>query len=369
MSAAVPENEKERLASLREYQILDTDPEPGFDDLTELAAYICGTSMAMVSLIDEDRQWFKSTFGTTVKESPRSVSFCTHAILEDQLMIVEDASKDERFRDNPFVKSAPKIRFYAGAPFTSRTGQALGTMCVVDLQPRSLSEEQKRALVALSRQVERQLEFRRNLMELRAALKERDHLEEEREELVHGLEHTLGDVKRLSGLLPVSSACKFTLTIPAKVSAITPVVDGVLETLRQMKSAEGKEFEVEMALREALANAIVHGCKNDESKHVQCSVACDETGDLTLVIRDPGEGFDPAEVADPLTSAHLHDTHGRGVYLINSLVDGVEIITQKNTPEATGTEVRMRVAGNGTGSGDEDKDKGKGQPPMNADGA
>ncbi|MEO8725998.1 MAG: ATP-binding protein [Acidobacteriaceae bacterium] len=349
MSAVMPANERERLAALREYQILDTDPEPGFDDLTELAAYICGTPIALVTLIDEDRQWFKSRVGIGISESPRSVSFCTHAILEDHLMIVEDTTKDERFRENPFVKSAPKIRFYAGAPFTSRTGQALGTMCVLDQKPRTLSAEQKKALIALSRQVEGQLEFRRNLMELRAALKERDHLEEEREELIDGLKQSLEDVKRLSGLLPVSSACKFTLTIPAKVSAITPVVDGVLETLRQMKSAEGKEFEVEMALREALANAIVHGCHSDESKHVQCSVACAETGELTLVIRDPGEGFDPAQVADPLTSAHLHDTHGRGVYLINSLVDGVEIVTRKNDPEATGTEVRMRVAGNGHG--------------------
>lgn len=349
MSAAVPTsaNEQARLDSLREYRILDTGPEQAFDDLTQLAAYLCGTPVAMISLIDSQRQWFKSRVGVDINETPRNIAFCSHAILEEGLFIVEDLSKDERFRDNPFVKLDPKIRFYAGAPFKSRTGHALGTICVVDSKPRTLSAEQQSALAILGRQVEGQLELRRNVMDLNTALQEREKLQEQREELIEGLQQSLQDVKRLSGLLPVSSACKFTLTIPAKVSAISPVVDGVLETLRQMKTAEGKEFEVEMALREALANAIVHGCKNDESKQVQCSVACDEAGGLMLVIRDPGEGFDPQAVADPLQSANLRESHGRGVYLINNLVDNVEIITAKNDPEATGTEVRMRVGAAG----------------------
>ena len=343
MSAPIPIDEKERLASLRNYQILDTDPEQSFDDLTQLAAQICGTPISLISLIDSDRQWLKSHFGVDQTETPRSAAFCAHAILANELFIVEDALKDPRFKENPFVKAEPKIRFYAGAPFVSRAGHTLGTLCVVDLKPRSLTAEQKQALQALSRVVERQLEFRLNLIELKAALVERDRLELQREELIEKLQQSLENVNRLGGLLPASSACKFTLTIPARISAITPVVDGVLETVRQMKAGEGREFEVEMALREALANAIVHGCKNDESKSVQCSVACDESGNLTFIIRDPGEGFNPASVTDPLLESSRYETHGRGIYLINSLVDTVEIRTGQNSPEMVGTEVHMHV--------------------------
>ncbi len=345
MSAPIPNNEKERLAALRDYQILDTDPEQSFDDLTDLAAYICGTPIALITLIDSDRQWFKSHHGLDISETPRNTAFCAYAILGDDLFIVEDALQDGRFQQNPLVQSEPKIRFYAGAPFTSRTGHALGTMCVIDRQPRTLTSEQMLALRALSREVERQLEFRHNLLELKSALAVRGELELQREQLIAGLEKSLENVKRLSGLLPASSACKFTLTIPAKISAITPVVDGVLETVRQMKAAEGREFEIEMALREALANAIVHGCKNDETKNVQCSVACDESRELVFVIQDPGDGFNPSAVADPLHASNRYETHGRGIYLINNLVDSVEIMTRKNSSDRVGTEVRMRVSG------------------------
>ena len=343
MGSPVPADERERLASLRQYKILDTDPEQSFDDLTQLAAYVCGTPIALISLIDSDRQWFKSRYGLDASETPRSMAFCAHAIMGRELFVVEDATKDDRFRENPFVTALEGIRFYAGAPFCSSDGHALGTLCVVDRQPRVLSVEQREALKALGREVERQLEFRANLLELKAALAERDTLESEREGLVKELEESLANVKRLGGLLPQSKACKFTLTIPAKTSAITPVVDGVLETVRQMHAAEGREFEVEMALREALANAIVHGCKEDENQQVQCSVAVDEQGELMIVVRDPGEGFDPNAVPDPREGENVKQTHGRGVYLINSLVDAAEIVTPHVDPEMKGTEVRMRV--------------------------
>ncbi|MBV9669728.1 MAG: ATP-binding protein [Acidobacteriales bacterium] len=345
MGTPIPADEQERLASLRKYKILDTDPEQSFDDLTHLAAFICGTPIALITLIDSERQWFKSRFGVEVQETPRSLAFCAHAIMSREIFVVEDARKDERFKDNPFVAAENGMRFYAGAPFCSGSGHALGTICVVDHKPRKLTQEQREALDALRRVVERQLEFRANLIELKSALAQRDTLEEQREGLVTGLQEQLNNVKRLAGLLPESGSCKFTLTIPAKTSAITPVVEGVLETVRQMKAAEGREFELEMALREALANAIVHGCKNDETKHVQCSVACEPSGDVLMVIRDPGEGFDPASVPDCRDGENIKQTHGRGVYLINSLVDAAEIVTPQNDPKMVGTEVRMRVSG------------------------
>src|SRR6201984_560665 len=139
--------EKARLQSLRKYKILDTDPEKAFDDLTILASQICETPVALISLIDSDRQWFKSKVGVSVGETPREVSFCAVAIQQANLFIVPDATKDPRFSSNPFVVSDPKIRFYAGAPFTSSDGHPLGTLCVVDMVPRELTPGQETALI------------------------------------------------------------------------------------------------------------------------------------------------------------------------------------------------------------------------------
>ncbi|HLZ42442.1 MAG TPA: GAF domain-containing protein [Candidatus Sulfotelmatobacter sp.] len=270
-------NEQARLQALRKYKILDTDPEKAFDDLTILASHICETPVALISLIDSERQWFKSKVGISVNETPREISFCAKAIQQPYLFVVPDASKDPRFSSNPFVVSDPKIRFYAGAPFSSSDGHPLGTLCVVDMVPRQLTTGQESALLALSRQVQAQFELRKNLIDLRVALEERDRAEAERDRTIVELQNALGHVQRLSGLLPACSVCKLDVTIPANLAAISGVVDGVMQIAREMKSVEGNEFKVELALREALANAIVHGCNNDPSKKVECCVACTES--------------------------------------------------------------------------------------------
>lgn len=151
---------------LWQYEVLDTVPEELFDDLTELAARICEAPIALISLVDEKRQWFKSKVGTDVKETSRDVSFCAHAIKQSELFIVPDAAQDPRFAHNPLVTSDPKIRFYAGAPLITPDGYALGTLCIIDKVPRDLRPDQKQALVILARHVVSQLELRRRSREL-----------------------------------------------------------------------------------------------------------------------------------------------------------------------------------------------------------
>ncbi len=169
MSAPVPPNETKRLKVLWQYEVLDTVPEEVFDDLTDLAAHICETPIALISLVDEDRQWFKSRLGLSLSETSRDISFCAHAITTDGLLIVPDATKDKRFKDNPLVTGGQKIRFYAGAPLITPDGHALGTLCVLDKKPRALRLEQQQALRVLAHHVMTQLELRRHARELAQA--------------------------------------------------------------------------------------------------------------------------------------------------------------------------------------------------------
>ena len=159
----IPINETERVQSLHSYSLLDTLPEEEYNNITKLAAYICGTPISLISLIDEKRQWFKSKHGLEAQETLRDFAFCAHAInTPEKALIVENARLDERFHDNPLVQDDPNIIFYAGIPLKSTNGLGLGTLCVIDNTPRNLTPEQISNLKALASQVENLFESRKN---------------------------------------------------------------------------------------------------------------------------------------------------------------------------------------------------------------
>ena len=187
MSARIPPNEAARLEALRQYAVLDSDAEQGFDELVRVASILCGTPISLVSLVDADRQWFKARHGLDATETPRDQAFCAHAILGDTPLVVPDALRDQRFEHNPLVIGDPGIRFYAGAPLINPDGYALGTLCVIDRQPRALEAAQLEGLQLLARQIVMQLEHRRVAAALAGAL---------------------AGLKTLQGLIPICAWCK-----------------------------------------------------------------------------------------------------------------------------------------------------------------
>lgn len=190
-------NDAARVDALQKYAILDSEPEQAFDDLTLLASYVCKTPIALISLVDEDRQWFKARVGISATETSRDIAFCSTAIQQRDVFVVPDALQDERFRTNPLVIAEPNIRFYAGAPLINEDGYALGTLCVIDRMPRNLAADQEVALKALSRLVLMQMEFRRNLLLLKEALSDRTREEHERERELKKVQDQLLRVLRL----------------------------------------------------------------------------------------------------------------------------------------------------------------------------
>ena len=214
MRPPVPLEEVDRLRALHELEVLDTPPESEFDDLVALASRICGVPMSLVSLIDADRQWHKARVGTDAVETSRDLSFCAHAILGRDLMVVPDATADPRFAEHPAVVDDPGVRFYAGAPLITTEGFALGTLCVVDAEPRRLTLSQLQALPALARQVTAQLELRRY-----GALLERSNAR------LHELERHLDEFAELSSKLrePLT-AMRAYLDAPATACGVQDMV-------------------------------------------------------------------------------------------------------------------------------------------------
>ena len=220
MKIALPTaNEAARLKALYDYDVLDTDAEKIFDDLTQLAAKICDTPITLISLVDADRQWFKSKVGLDADETSRDVAFCAHAIHHKEILEVEDTLKDERFFDNPLVSSAPNIRFYAGTPLVSHSGHAIGTLCVIDDKPNKLNEIQRQALEVLGRSVISQMELRKKIKELKQA---NEHKTEFLSNMSHELRTPLNAIIGFSRLILEDSSHH---RLPAKFSEYISHID------------------------------------------------------------------------------------------------------------------------------------------------
>jgi two-component system, sensor histidine kinase len=191
-AAPLPTNEAQRIAELKDFEILDTVSEATYDAITYLASQICDVPIALISIVDDDRQWFKSRVGLDVSETDRDQAFCAYAIHEPQnLVVVSDATTDSRFSDNPLVLGDPNIRFYAGSPLVTASGNALGTLCVIDRKPRSLSREQEKALDALSTQVMALLELRRSLKLLEEKQRQLEEATRQRDSFMATISHEI----------------------------------------------------------------------------------------------------------------------------------------------------------------------------------
>ncbi len=193
-SAPLPEDEPSRLKTLHEYKILDTTAEESFDNLVKLAAQICGTPIALVSLVDAHRQWFKARVGIEAPETPRDIAFCAHAIHGQDLFVVPDTTEDERFADNPLVTADPYIRFYAGMPLVATTGHAVGTLSVIDRVPKQLTTDQMNALRMLGQQAVSRLESRRRQIDLEHALAQREQSDRTNADIIRAIDRGLEGV-------------------------------------------------------------------------------------------------------------------------------------------------------------------------------
>ena len=344
-------NEAQRLQALKRYSILDTPDEQAYDDITRIAAQVCQAPIAAINFIDARRQWFKSAVGTRVRQTRLENSLCAHAILEMDLLVVPDTTKDCRFADNPIVVGDPRLRFYAGALLQSSDGHPLGTLCVLDYQPRDLTDAQKEALRALSRQVMAQLELRVKAAEI-AALSERFHqaVYESSHRLKNHLQilaatvdmATMGnrkvipaaEVERLGGQIRALSVIHDILTADTKVlvdgtsMSSQKLLEGLLIVLKQTSSGHDLDFVIEdiplpmrivtslaLGVNELVSNAIKHG-----TSRAGVTLRVNE-GVCTLEVCDDGPGF--PDDFDAVTAANTglelidltcKDTHGHICY-------------------------------------------------------
>jgi K+-sensing histidine kinase KdpD len=351
ISADLHPQETQRIEELLRYEVLDTEDEKALDELTQLASVICGTSISLISLVDKDRQWFKSRVGLDATETPRNMAFCSHAILQNQIFEVPDTLQDARFVDNPLVTGSPDIRFYAGAPLVSTNGMPIGTLCVIDTAPKKLDQKQQLALNTLAKQVISQLELRLHNRYLQRMQKDQQQifavmshdlrspftgilglskmlhekagtLKPERLALMANgiLESSLKVYKLLDEILQWSRNQLGAINVELNATPLNPLI---IETLDLMKESftlkklnvtyHQNENAVAMAdvnltktiIRNLLANAIKY-TPEQGSIHIEILSSDSE---IKLVISDTGEGV-PLKIKDTLFSECVASQYG-----------------------------------------------------------
>ena len=338
ISAPVHPDESARLQDLIRLEVLDTEDEAAFDDITQLASIICGTNISLISLVDTDRQWFKSKVGLGAAETGRDIAFCSHAILQEQVFEVSDTLEDERFSDNPLVTDDPSIRFYAGAPLITDNGFPIGTLCVIDQDPKTLTADQTLALKTLAKQVISQLELRLHNRQLARMQKEQEQL---LAMMAHDLRSPFNGILGLSRILHEKSDSVTPERVQAmsssilessikvyqlldellqwsrnRLGAVTVNLENVsvekltLETIEFMQEAfKYKQLTIQQdvasdlfiqadasltktIIRNLLANAIKY---SPESSHI--TVSAKQNGDnIELSVTDQGNGVSPEKI-------------------------------------------------------------------------
>lgn len=386
VAAPIPSDEPERLADLRAYNILDSDPEPEFDAIARLAALVCGTPMARVNFVDRDRQWTKATYAMERDETPREVAFCSHTIVTpDGWMVVEDALEDPRFSRNPLVLDDPHIRFYAGATIESRDRRPLGSVCVIDSRPRSIGDEQRHALEELSRLGTTQLELRRLLADERRLVEDLRDLDRQRAEFTAAVAHDfrtpLTSIKGYAELLrhgaiepavaldTVDRAAERllelvddlggTTTAPARdLVDVGSLVDAAVSLVRPAAEGKGVELSSHVAraevvgdahrLSQVIENLVGNAVKYTPHGSVAASVRTDgET--VTLEVADTGVGIPRDELPRLFdryyrasTSAAFAGT-GLGLATVRAIVDAHGGSVQIESDVGRGTTVRVML--------------------------
>ncbi len=390
--------EAQRLERLRAYAVLDTAPEADFDDIAALAADICQVPIALVSLVDDDRQWFKARVGLDVCETSRDSSFCAHAMWRDDVMEVPDALADRRFADNPLVVGDPHIRFYAGAPLVSRSGHPMGSLCVIDRTPRTLTVDQRRALVVIARHVVAQLELRQHAAAVEATnrrLWEADRLKDEfmarvSHELrtplasIHGylelIEDGGSEAEDLTQFMPIIrrnsdrllalvndlllaaqlSTSTTTLTpVPLDLAALARTIaatNAALATCRNLTLDVDAPGPVVAAVDaklfpQAIERLVLNALKFTSTGTVTIRVALDGAQPV-IEVRDSGAGMTPDEAKrafSPLTRGTYADQNetqglGLGLSIVKGILDAHDATITASSAVGVGTTMRITLA-------------------------
>lgn len=372
---SVPINERDRLDSLKNYSLLDTLPEKEFDEITFLASHICETPISLVTLIDENRAWFKSHYGIDEDSAPRELSFCAHAIEPlNQIMVVPDSRKDERFFDNPLVTGATNIRFYAGIPLVSSDGFPLGTLCVLDHNPKELDEKQITALQALSNQVLRLFEARKQTLLLKNQMYDLEiqnkGLNEFARVAAHDIKSPLSNIIQMTDILQSDYKTDFRnetfeiLDLITKSSLkLSRLIDGILEysknsklilsnkkevnlsdTVREIISLidpnskaqieinidqSARIFTNKVAFDQILINLISNAIKYNDKKVVQVKIIHSKNGSINhLHIIDNGRGIQANDLERVFSlfetsGDSVNNGTGIGLATVKSLVEGL----------------------------------------------